>query len=45
MPSHKSKYYKIAAIKFHLENESSFVNTFSIIYVVNWMNHLQNYAT
>jgi transposase len=30
MPSHKSEYYKITAVKFHLENESSFVNTCKI---------------
>jgi hypothetical protein len=26
MPSHKSEDYKIIAVKYHLENESSFVN-------------------
>ena len=26
MPSHKSEDYKITSVKFHLENESSFVN-------------------
>ena len=26
MPSHKSDYYNIYAVKSHLENESSFVN-------------------
>jgi len=30
MPSHKSEDYKITAVKFHLENESSFVNTCKI---------------
>jgi len=30
MPSHKSENYKITAVKFHLENESSFVNTCKI---------------
>jgi len=30
MPSHKSEDYKITSVKFHLENESSFVNTCKI---------------
>ena len=30
MPSHKSEDYKITAVKFHLENESSFVKTCKI---------------
>jgi transposase-like protein len=30
MPSHKSEDYKITAVKFHIENESSFVNTCKI---------------
>jgi transposase len=30
MPSHKSEDYKITAVKFHLENDSSFVNTCKI---------------
>ena len=30
MPSHKIEDYKITAVKFHLENESSFVNTCKI---------------
>ena len=28
MPTHKSEDYKITAVKFHLENESSFVNIY-----------------
>ena len=31
MPSHKSEDYKITAVKFHLENDSSFVKTCKII--------------
>ena len=30
MPSHKSEDYKIIAVKYHLENNSSFVNTCKI---------------
>lgn len=30
MPSHKSEDYKITAVKYHLDNESSFVNTCKI---------------
>ena len=30
MPSHKSEDYKITAVKYHLENESSYVNTCKI---------------
>ena len=30
MPSHKSEDYKITAVKFHLENDSSCVNTCKI---------------
>ena len=30
MPSHKSEDYKIIAVKYHLENDSSFVNTCKI---------------
>ena len=30
MSSHKSEDYKITSVKFHLENEKSFVNTCNI---------------
>ena len=47
MPSHKSEDYKIIAAKYHLENNSSFVNTCKIFKcnersLKRWINKYNN---